>query len=411
MNQQWGRFTAKGGKDLEERISLIISDVVDSLKKEFSDDEYRSIILIGGYGKGEGGSEIISGIEHPHNNLDFLLISRDPRPTKVESLRQRLKTVTDSLSSKHEIGMDSGAVSTFALSVAPCLVMWYDMRFGHKTILGDPDYVPSLKHFSVERVEPSDVRNLLVNRGTLLVINDLLLESKLRNNTFSPADQRTVVKHVMKAIIGYGDAFLFFSGNFHWSYIEKQHRIKNLNGLSEEFKRLYHKAAEFRFRPDYSAFSELDLQDWQKQLKTILEPIHLYCERMRLGLADLSWSEYPEKAFSSLFFENLTNLRKSAKMIMNYFRGMPKFHWKSKRSRAGWITAGIDSTLPIIFPVVAYNLSEQNFKKLVQTALDTSDSNLSELQKCYLKAWGKYKDINSLRFLESIGIMSGCENK
>ena len=42
-------------------------------------ENINSIILIGGYGRGEGGVMEIDGEPHPHNNLDFQIILNKPR--------------------------------------------------------------------------------------------------------------------------------------------------------------------------------------------------------------------------------------------------------------------------------------------------------------------------------------------
>src|SRR5690606_3500364 len=118
----------------------------------------------------------------------------------------------------------------------PCLVMWFDMRFGHKVLLGDPSFARGLDRFRLSRIEPADVRNLLVNRGTLLVINDLLFDGPGGNDE---AARRTALKHAMKAVIGYGDALLYFLGEYDHSYVEKQRRMRIRRDVPAAFRDLY----------------------------------------------------------------------------------------------------------------------------------------------------------------------------
>jgi hypothetical protein len=292
MELPYGRFTVRGSVAVEELLTALVKEAAQAAETALRPSEYRALVMMGGYGRGEGGVEIINGVERPHNNLDFLLISESPSGKKQRELRQRLIDAFGPVMQKYDIEIDLSVVSTWKLRFAPTLIIWYDTRFGHKTILGDAQYVPSLKHFRLDRIPSRDTLRLLVNRGTLLLINEQLLE----NDTDAEVHRKRITRNIMKAIIGYGDALLFFLGDYHWSYVDRKRRMQNRLDVPEVFRELYDEAAEFRFLPDYEKNQNRDLKVWMAELRNVLEPLHLFCEKKRLGFEDLTWEGYPTRS-------------------------------------------------------------------------------------------------------------------
>ncbi|HYI01101.1 hypothetical protein, partial [Hyalangium sp.] len=183
-----GRFTLRGSAAVEAQIAGIVRQAAAIIGARVRPDELRALALMGGYGRGEGGVERSGGSERPHNNLDFLLVING---TIRPGLKELLDRSLEPLRRQYAVGLDLGIVTARALRRAPCLVMWYDMRYGHKTALGDTAFLPSLTHFSREAIVPGDVRDLLVNRGTLLVINEALLEQ----GGVDDEQRRALVRH------------------------------------------------------------------------------------------------------------------------------------------------------------------------------------------------------------------------
>jgi hypothetical protein len=384
-------YTVSGSPEVETKIDTIVAEVSAVISREVEASRYRALVLIGGYGRGEGGVEIRDGEEHPHNNLDFLLITRNTGLSHGTVGKDRLSLALEPLRVRHDVGIDIGVVSAATLRTSPCLVMWHDMRFGHQTLLGDRHFVPSLTRFSVEKIPSWDIRNLLVNRGTLLVINDLLLEA----GTWSTQTARTVIRHVMKAIIGYGDALLFFNERYHWSYLEKQNRMRSLSRAPGEFRRLYDTAIEFRFNPDYARYLDRYLPRWLEDLNAVLADIHLTCERARLGDPALRWERYLEMALRQVLHDDLTSPRRLARKIANTARDPIADLDVSTLASLGARAAGPSALLPILFPAVAY----RSVAPILGSALVDLGDNASSVRRRYLELWGQHVDIN-FAFLE-----------
>jgi hypothetical protein len=405
MRSIWGRFTAFGSPRAESAVTEIVSAVADAVELAIPSGRYRAFAVIGGYGRGEGGVEIVEGVEHPHNNLDFLLVLHSDFAHERNAIKQQLDEPLRLLAESQGIGIDLEIVSDQQLAKAESLVKWYDMRYGHKTILGDREYLPSLTHFRVDRIPANDVRNLLVNRGTLCLINSALLEKR----ELTLEERKTIIKHAIKAIIGYGDALLYFQGFYHWSYKEKQDRMAERTNVPAGFQALYAEALAFRFQPDYALYVSRDLTQWMAALYRRLEPVHLLCEAQRLGHKSLTWSQYADVAFKHVLVEDLLSAEGLTKKVMRLTGRssdplMSDLRTASPLTRFGCRCGGMQNALPILFPAVAYDSAEPADRERARMLLGAYDSTQRNLRRAYLQAWGYHIDTRVPTVLNRFGV-------
>lgn len=398
--KEWGRFTVRGSDALEQKITALVTKIAAIFSENIAESQYRTIVLLGGYGRGEGGVEIIEGEEHPHNNLDFIIFTNRLHASSQKEIKQKIDAALQPITRQYGIGVDISLIDAAKLSSSPCLVMWYDMRFGHKLILGDADFLPSMHRFDLHNILPSDIRNLLVNRGTLLLINEMLLE---RGN-LSEAEKKLFVKHIMKCVIGYGDALLFFLGDYHWSYQEKQKRMQARNDIPPEFKNLYNEAMEFRFLPDYAHYVNRDFSSWLLQLRQRLEPVHLQCERIRLHQPDLAWQNYVVYAFRHEIMDQWSSPRRWAKKILSAFRSSGNKISIDLITKIGILLSGKRGHLPILYPLIAYHLDIANYKEYAKALVNAEGLSFGEIRKAYLKQWSIYGDENFSSVLKKLGM-------
>jgi len=358
------------------------------------------LIMLGGYGRGEGGVVIIDGKEYPHNNFDFLLITKKLNKKKQNDLKKKIYPKFLPLNRRIKTQIDLGFVNASNLKHTANRIIWYDMRFGHKTIVGDENFVPSLKRFRLQTIPKWDARNLLVNRGTLMIINELLLKKKNPDNDV----RKLIIKHINKAIIGYGDALLFFLDDYNWSYVEKQKRMQNRNDVSEDFKKIYDEAMEFRFQPKYENYINCDYIRWMEELKSHFEYIHKYCEAQHFGKPEIDWNEYLEIAFKQAFFERSPSVREFLKKLINIFENK-KYHGKgSFLCKLGFKTSDSSGVLAILFPLIAYDLTNKNFMEVTTNFLQSPSTSIEDLRRSYIKTWMQYRDNSLLALLHKYKI-------
>lgn len=406
-------FTHGAVPGAEAVVSDMLSAVVTKIEKIVPASQFRALVLLGGYGKGEGGILGQEGSYRPHNNFDLMLIISDLRRRARRRLLETVKYSMLSLSEDLGVGIDISVLTERTVRQLPTRIFTYDMREGHITLSGDASIIPSIDR-NVFDIPAWDVRNLMVNRGALLLINALCLE-KLKTMRGDRTELRKlIVKHTMKAIIGYGDSLLYYSGRYHWSYHEKCNRIVELGPQWRDFVALYQEAVRFRFTPCYDNYLNLDMHRWQRETLQILERVHLACEQNRLGISKLSWCEYVRLALKALPIEKGLSLKRFARLLLNLFapsRGsLPgNFGWQST---LGYQTANEQTLMPIMFPLVAYELllnqSHSAGTRFVASHFLKNRSEYipekSDLVKRYLAAWGRHYDVNMGAVLDRYGI-------
>jgi hypothetical protein len=392
MSDGYGRFTVRGSEAVERLMTELVNDAAARVREAFAPSEYRALVMIGGYGRGEGGVEVVDGVERPHNNVDFLMIAETARSGELLVLRERLLNALLPVMQQYAIEIDLSVVSVWKLRLSPALIIWYDMRFGHKTILGDSDFVPSLTRFRLEAIPSRDALRLLVNRGTLLVMNEQLLDEE--NGSID--HRRRITRNIMKAIIGYGDALLFFLGAYHWSYVERQKRVAAHADVPEDFRALYDEAAAFRFQPGYDRYASRDLREWMADLRTALEPVHRMCECRRLGVPAFTWDAYPRLAMRHALLDEALSARAWARKSVHLTRGANPPPGLGFRARLGYRVMGVKDRSLFAFPLLAYHLDAPSLQAFAAAALnEPAGAGMKTLREAYLRLWCAEIDINA----------------
>ena len=104
--EKWGRFTLRGDEEVEACLTSLVRDVARAAEQTLTPSEYRALVLLGGYGRGEGGVETRDGMQRPHNNLDFMLITHNVPAWRQEEMRTTLRKRIDALVHAYGIDMD-----------------------------------------------------------------------------------------------------------------------------------------------------------------------------------------------------------------------------------------------------------------------------------------------------------------
>jgi hypothetical protein len=394
------RYTLRGSPNVERHIGATIARAAGLVAKSFPRHDYRALVLLGGYGRGEGGVIRDRGEERPHNNLDFLLITPMLGALRQTALKKKLDDVLAPIVRDEGIGIDTGVISEFELRRAPGRVIWFDLRWGHRTILGDAALIPSLDPLVANDIEMDDVHHLLVNRASLLVINDAVVERGITSDLHA----RFILKHLMKSIIGHGDAFLFTRGRYHASYLEKQLRMREFSSVVPGLAELYEMAAEFRFEPNYDRPIRSDLAPFAMHVRHVLARVHLEFERFRSGNPRCTFAGHVERV--------LCNHQES-----NSFPIDPKqFYRMWKYGRHGHVDPSLSPTiakairqshprkvLAAALPAVLHG-SNNDEMRLVQRILGADACTTHALRQAYLRYWATHGDPNFHTTAQRLGL-------
>jgi len=390
-------LTYYNNTEAEDFLGIVTDEVATIFKEVFSEDETAALILIGGYGRGEGGIVLKNGMYRPHNNLDLLYIHNN----KIDENRVVLaNSKLQEISIKYDIGIDMSVINKQKLMRLDGLVIGYDMRHGHKVLLGESTFLKEHKTFSLYNIDPVDIRQLLVNRGTLLLINRLLLSKE----NLSLDEKKLVIKHAIKAIIGYGDALLFFNDSYHWSYAQKQSNMSEAKNIDDDIKELYAQALLFRFKPDYDAYLKKDLKAWNEELVKTLSFVHLSCEKMNLGKSDLTWENYFEIALENKSYSR-QSFRQKVKSTLYGVKYLPALkELNSTTKMSSFMQMGGRGMLSLLFPYMIYETYPKEYNALFQILLEDKTNNRDKFLNNFLLQWAKWGDTNFINVLRTYNI-------
>lgn len=178
----------------------------------------EAILLIGSFGRGEGGvHKTADGRWLPVNDFDLLVV--DPRDQ-----REALDGLGDRLA--RELGIDFVDIGwTDALRPARSVsLLAYDTRYGTTVLHGDPglvDRLPPIASCEIARDEPI---TLLLNRAAGL-LSALRWDETDGGTALTAPDSRYLTNQVVKAAIAVGDAHLVRWGAYDVSYRRRAERL------------------------------------------------------------------------------------------------------------------------------------------------------------------------------------------
>jgi hypothetical protein len=335
----------------------VLSDAVDILLEQIGKDNTQSIILIGGYGRGEGGVVYINHSYRPHNNFDLMIfVKKSISKKQLDIINFQLESIRKA----YDIGIDISVETNKKFANEQCRVIWYDIYHGHKVLWGDINYVKKSNRFEYNDIPAWDIRNLLVNRSSLLLINKYILSHSINDSR-----RRNVIKHFIKAIVGYGDALLFMHGKYHWSYAQKQLNMVSLQCSGDVFQDIagyYDFAIEFRFRPNYECFEGVDLNNYNNNLIRTFEDVHLSYENFRLNENLKDWHHYRRVATVQRVKELYSSLPIALKTIRKCLHQQHSVYCQSKLYLSEYLLPQSE-LLPILMPELQY-MSAKKFKNL-----------------------------------------------
>lgn len=350
------RWTGLGTPAVESLLSECSGEIARVVCERVPASWLVTLAVIGGYGRGEGGVERVGDDLRPHNNIDLLLITRGADKRTQAHLRRDLNRALAPVAERFGVPIDLGVIGARALRNARRHVLWYDLREGHRTIAGESGFLADNVRFEAADIDPRDVRDLVVNRGTLLLINHLALAAADAGrvpDAQARAWRKRIVRHAMKAVVGYGDALLYAAGAYHWSYREKGVRIRRCALVDSALRDAYERAIEFRFQPDYESFSERDLGAWHAELSAMVEPAHRRFLRVIHG-RDISWSDYPDACLRHSLSRSSRSARDWVRCLKSAVNTRGRLPVHDMRLRCRYLLASVKDRLAAVFPAACY---------------------------------------------------------
>jgi hypothetical protein len=227
---------------------------MDSILREFArdvenalGDDLVALVLGGGYGRGEGGVEIIDGKELPYNDLDFTLVVKS-----VASVPDaELDRISGDYAGQLKIHVDfSRPLTIAAIRHWPPWLMWHDLLNGHIVLSGPRDILSANAPDCVyAHPPPVEALRLLLNRGA-----GLLWAMRVVREAEAEPDRGFVVRNYYKLLLALGDALLIAYSRFKTPYRGRDRLFEALCGDEPTVQGLgllplYRDALRFKFSP------------------------------------------------------------------------------------------------------------------------------------------------------------------
>jgi hypothetical protein len=290
------RYTPDGDAMVEARIGqdqrLIASAVGEAVPAE----HFEALVLIGGYARGEGGFRFVDGRPEPYNDYDYFVVVRGMGYRAVRALRTRLLELGHTLTRRVGVEVDLALLRAEGLPAAEYSLMHAEMLWGHRVVAGQQDILGAMPPMPFASLGLAEFTRLMLNRGSLLLMNRRALES---GEIAETSGRGQFMKYLFKAVLACGDARLAAAGQYHPAYAEKWQRLQEPQSEGQErFLRLYKMALEAKFHPAYEQYRAADLEAYLRQVTRLWLTTLAHLESTRLGVHTGSWSEYASPSVS-----------------------------------------------------------------------------------------------------------------
>lgn len=219
-------FTAFGSIDFEEHIALVLAELKEKILAADKHNCIKSIVLGGGYGRGEGGVLIVDGKERLYNDLDLFLFYDQANPLSLHKLSASLKEIALSMQEKHQIHFDlSKPVKLSSLSSMPITLMYYDLLKGHKVLFGNEKTLFALPNWQAKDLPLQEAIRLVMNRSVGL----FLASQKMNSNQVNQEQCDFINRNIHKANQALLDAILIAEGSYVSSFEDKLSALERLS--------------------------------------------------------------------------------------------------------------------------------------------------------------------------------------
>lgn len=282
MNQ---RFTLDGSDALEACLEKICLEAADGVRKRIPPACIHTILLGGGYGRGEGGVLRGNSGDQPYNDLEFYIILRGLDLVNQRRWGRAIHHWSEEMSGRVGIEVEFKLLSLGRLERSPVNMFYYDLVCAHRLIAGHESALQNCGHHrAAHRIPLHEATRLLMNRCSGLLFASELLEQ----NAFGAPEADFVGRNFAKAVLAFGDVMLAMHGQYHFSCRERHKRLKKLEpdpGI-ESFSSLaplHEQGVEFKLHPQRDTRSRAGLLAELQFLKSIACELWLSLESRRLG--------------------------------------------------------------------------------------------------------------------------------
>lgn len=287
---------SKIDRKVEQDVEYIAREVGNLLG-----DKIHSILLCGGFGRGEGSVEVRNGEVHIVNDYDISVVlterSRFRYPLLHRRLHPQLQRLAERLANElkmKQIDLDLKHLSYF--DNQPLKIENYEVLKGHMLLCGDEDPCQYMPDYKAEDIPLSEGTWLFRNRGGgLLIAARYFLDS---DRIISEKKRENFVIECSKAILAMGDSILLLKRQYHHLHRKRLEVIRRLDSSDISDASVivprYIEALEQKLKPDFERFYCQDMVKWWFEITELFGRFYRYFESQRLKVNFKDWIEYAE---------------------------------------------------------------------------------------------------------------------
>ena len=231
------KFTIHDNQDIYHRISSDLDLITQIILNEFTNIE--SIVLAGGFGRGEGSVLIVDNDIQPINDYDIYII------TKNNSEIVDLEDLRNSILKRIQIRqVDIELIQVKKLKYLKPTMANYDLKYASYVFYGNKKILESIPFIDSSKLSLREGRTPLL----LYLISILQAYPGEKDSQITDNEKFWIYQQISKSILGWSSALLILHGKYHSSYIEREKNFKEIIN-NEVWCELVQKATQFKVSP------------------------------------------------------------------------------------------------------------------------------------------------------------------
>src|SRR5689334_16239467 len=131
------RFTIDGDDGLEKHLAQTCTRVTTGVRSLIPNGKLHTLLLGGGYGRGQGGVLKTDSGDKPYNDLEFYVCLRGNELLNQRDYRAAFHELSERLSPEAGVEVEFKISSAQKLQKFPPTMFSYDLAWGHQTLIGD----------------------------------------------------------------------------------------------------------------------------------------------------------------------------------------------------------------------------------------------------------------------------------
>lgn len=266
-----GRYFEGEHPALQQRLE----EHFQRVRESFENSGWKgSLVLGGGYGRGEGGVMRSPSGDAFSNDLDYFLFDEAPDDPWLAEWSHRIEC-----EETERLGIDVEIKRLRAASIGDPSVsmMFSDLVAGHVPVAGDAGFLTDMRPgLDFSRIAPEEATRLLWNRGSGMFFS----RCRMGEESHKPF----VIRNHAKLKLALGDAWLCLHGKYTPRCRERAEILDSMelpNGVPE-LRRWHAQGVEFKFHPFADGPSWSDLEAEAGRLTAAWAEVYLAAEAVRL---------------------------------------------------------------------------------------------------------------------------------